>query len=350
MEDKLIILKKIEKYLKSRHFFRRRVHKLLNSGEKFQKVSELKKLSHGLNNIVYNMSIEFRKKKNIQKRDYILRIYPDNENEFSPNKEYKRLEETKKINIPIPEVYIFEKNTDKIGKRFLIMEKIKGKPIQNTINSFSNEETKKFLSEIAKYLGIIHSVRSKKFDYFFPKEILEKKLHFPEYILMEANESLKAFEELELDKKYNVDTKYLYKWFLGHRPLLKINKYSLIHGDVRPSNIIVYGCKIVGLIDWEMSSYCDPAWDIGWSLFFFKLYKNLKQNRDFFFSEYWEYCEKYNIEARVYFYEFLAALKILTYSKSVQAYQKEKYDKNKDFFQRVSKIFPKYISQITHKD
>ena len=296
------------------------------------------------------MQIQFKKHSQIQNRDYILRVYPDNDNDFKPKKEHSRLVEIQKYDISTAEVYIFENKLDALGNRFLILEKLNGIPVQENVQDFTKEETKEFLAELARYLGTIHGKRSKNFEYSFPKEIFKQKISFPDYILMEANEYLKTFSELKLDQKYKVDTKYLYKWLMGHKPLLEIKEFSLIHGDVRPSNIIVNKTKITGLIDWEMSNLCDPAWDIGWSLFFFKLYDNLKTNRDFFFNEYWKCCEKYDIEARVYFYEFLAALKILTYTKSVEAYQKEKYDANKDFFTRVVRIFPKYISTVTHKD
>lgn len=349
MNDTDIIKTKIEKYLHSRLFFRKRAKKLLKKGEKFRGLSKIQKMSLGLNNMVYSITINIQKKVRTQ-REYILRVYPDNENDFKPKKEYRRHNELTNYDIPSAKVHVFENDIERIGNRFMILDKLEGVSVQEKIKDFTNEETKEFLSSLAMYLGHLHSHRSKKFEYSFPKNAIAQKVSFPEYILMEVHEYIRSFSELLLDKEYKVDTHYVFKWIEGHKPLLNISKFSLIHGDVRPSNIIVEKNKITGLIDWEMSSYSDPAWDIGWSLFFFKLYDNLKQNRDFFFSEYWSACEKYDIEARVYFYEFLAALKITTYAYSVKKYNSEKYKAHSDFFTRVLKIFPKYVSTITHKD
>ena len=105
-----------------------------------------------------------------------------------------------------------------------------------------------------------------------------------------------------------------------------------------------------GIIDWEMSCFSDPAQDLGWALFFFKLYDHLKTLRGFFFSQYWEKGEEFNIEARVYFYEVLAAIKIYTYTRSVQQNHPNKFKQNQDFFDRVLENFPKYLARITHQD
>ena len=167
---------------------------------------------------------------------------------------------------------------------------------------------------------------------------------------MEIKRALKNFEEMELDKELNIDAEYLYKWCKGHKPLLNIEEFSLIHGDIRPSNILANDYKITGLIDWEMSCYSDPAHDIGWSLFFFKLYENLKDHRGFFFKEYWKTGNKFDIEARVYFYEVLAGLKLYIYARYIEKNDPKKYISNYDFFERVKKAIPDYIERITHRD
>ena len=167
---------------------------------------------------------------------------------------------------------------------------------------------------------------------------------------MEIKRTLKNFKDLKLDKELDIDTQYLYKWCKGHQPLLNIEDFSLIHGDIRPSNILAKDHKITGLIDWEMSCHSDPAHDIGWSLFFFKLYDNLKGQRGFFFKEYWKTGVEFDIEARVYFYEVLAALKLYIYARYTEENDRPKYNTNWDFFERVKKLVPDYIERITHRD
>lgn len=351
LHDSNIVKNRITKYLKQRSFLRRRGNKLLFKGEKFQNVRSVEEMAFGLNNVVYNLNIEYRMKSKIfDNRDFILRVYPDNKNIKKPSNEAKRLKEIRNLKIPKAELYFFESRLKFLGYRFLILEKLEGVPVLETISKFPKSETQNFLANLAKYLGNLHSIRSKSYDSYYLDEKLTKKMTFSSYILNEIKLTLKNFSELKLDNELNIDTRYLYKWCRGHKPLLSLDQYSLIHGDIRPSNIIVKGNQISGLIDWEMSCYSDPAQDIGWSLYFFKLYENLKNLRGYFFSEYWKTCDKYDVEARVYFYEVIVALKLYIYARWTEINQPKKYERNKDFFKRVIRATPKYIERLTHRD
>ena len=351
LHDAEFVKRKIKKYLKRRKFFRKRGCDFANEGEKFLGVRNVRELAFGLNNVVYDLNIEFKLKNNIyDNRNFILRVYPDNNNIKKPSNEAKRLREIQGLKIPKAKLYFFEKNLLHLGYRFLIIEKLEGTPILESISEFSEAETQQFLADLAKFLGTLHSIRSKTYDSYYLGDKLTKKMTYGAYILNEVKLTLKNFSDLKLDKELDVDTRYLYKWCKGHNPLLNLEEYSLTHGDIRPSNIIVRNNKIRGLIDWEMSCYSDPAQDIGWSLFFFTLYENLKDSRGFFFSEYWKACQKYDVEARVYFYEVVVALKLYIYARWTEINQPEKYEKNKDFFTRVKIATPKYIERLTHRD
>jgi len=79
LHDVEFVENKIKKYLKRRKFFQRRGCILANEEEKFLGVRNVKELAFGLNNVVYNLNIEFKLKNKIfDNRDFILRIYPDN--------------------------------------------------------------------------------------------------------------------------------------------------------------------------------------------------------------------------------------------------------------------------------
>ncbi|MHA1473714.1 MAG: phosphotransferase [Promethearchaeota archaeon] len=351
LHDVEFVENKIKKYLKRRKFFQRRGCILANEEEKFLGVRNVKELAFGLNNVVYNLNIEFKLKNKIfDNRDFILRIYPDNNNIKKPSNEAKRIRQIQNLKIPKAKIYFFEKNLKHLGYRFLILEKLEGSPILESIADFSATETQEFLADLARYLGTLHSIRSKVYDSYYLDDKITRKMTYASYILNEVKLTLKNFSDLKLDSELSVDTRYLYKWCRGHNPLLNLEEYSLTHGDIRPSNIIVNKHKIKGLIDWEMSCYSDPAQDIGWSLYFFTLYENLKGSRGFFFSEYWKACQKYDVEARVYFYEVIVALKLYIYARWTEINQPEKYSRNRDFFERVKIATPKYIERLTHRD
>jgi aminoglycoside phosphotransferase (APT) family kinase protein len=349
LHNTAIVREIIQRYLNA-GLFNKRGGRLMEKGERYKALVDIKELSFGLNNAVYDMTVEFKSHGELLDRNYILRVYPDNDNVLKARKEAKRLTEIQHLRIPTPKLYFYEDKVEPLGYRFLILEKVPGELITDRISSFNEGQIKDFLGNLAYMLGNLHSLRSKRYDSYYLDDKTTRKMPFGDYIMQEADFTMRGFADLKLDKDYQVDPHYLLKWCQGHKPLLQLEGYSMVHGDLRPSNIIVKGHKISGFIDWEMSCYSDPASDLGWTLFFFKLYGDLKKERGYFFSEYWKYCEKYDFEARVNFYEVLAALKMIVYTRSVEKTNPEKFKKNADLFKRVKKIAPDYIEKITHRD
>ncbi|MHA1610807.1 MAG: phosphotransferase family protein [Promethearchaeota archaeon] len=345
--------KRVDLYLQKHNIykkFQKRGQILVKPEEKFNRVIEAYELALGLNNAVYNLKIQYWDTENeAQTKDLILRVYPRNENLIKAQNEARNLLEIKDLDIPKAQFYLYEEDTIHIGYRFLILEKLPGKPVLETIHTFSPEQTRQFLADLAKILGKLHNIRTKKFQSYYLDPKSTRRMTYSTYIYSEVSQVLKSFREMKLDEEYQADTKFLYKWFKGHKPLLALPGYSFTHGDLRPSNIIVDGYKISGLIDWEMSCYSDPAQDLGWTLFFFKLYRNLEKERGYFFEQYWKYCEKYDFEARVFFYEFVAAIKLFIYARANKQDNREKYDANANFFSRVEKTFPQYLETVTYK-
>ena len=43
---------------------------------------------------------------------------------------------------------------------------------------------------------------------------------------------------------------------------------TLVHGDLKPANMLWRDGELVSLLDWEMSFNGDPAWDLGYMLIF----------------------------------------------------------------------------------
>lgn len=75
-----------------------------------------------------------------------------------------------------------------------------------------------------------------------------------------AHPNIYKQQTLELLKKYNLS--------VNHNQLNKYYSSSwnnppvLVHGDLMPSNIIIKNNKINGIIDWECSTFGDPACDL----------------------------------------------------------------------------------------
>ena len=73
------VREKIQRYLKA-GLFSKRGGRLMEKGESYKALVDIKELSFGLNNAVYDMTVEFKSHGELLDRNYILRVYPDNDN------------------------------------------------------------------------------------------------------------------------------------------------------------------------------------------------------------------------------------------------------------------------------
>ena len=48
------------------------------------------------------------------------------------------------------------------------------------------------------------------------------------------------------------------------RPLLDAQPSGLVHGDLQPTNLLVDGDRVTGVLDWEAAKAGPPALDLGW--------------------------------------------------------------------------------------
>ena len=153
------------------------------------------------------INIEFKLKNKIfDNRNFILRVYPDNNNIKKPSNEAKRLREIQNLKIPKAKIYFFEKNLKHLGYRFLILEKLEGTPILESISKFSEAETKQFLADLARFLGTLHSIRSKSYDSYY-LELSSQNIDLNQlYVYSEAEDHLISYHTLTAT---NIADKYV---------------------------------------------------------------------------------------------------------------------------------------------
>lgn len=68
------------------------------------------------------------------------------------------------------------------------------------------------------------------------------------------------FEEARLEPHPIIAS--LYGWLEDHAPTPA--RTCIVHGDLRPGNVLYDGDRITGLLDWEMAHDGDPAEDLAW--------------------------------------------------------------------------------------
>lgn len=158
---------------------------------------------------------------------------------------------------------------------FIVQKKLRGMPaggrslIKNKVSDlWTNGNANVLVPKIQKLVAESHSIRGRGFG---PISIRNGKLEgiygsWEEFFKKELPRMLGNIKKADagtrnpeaLKPSLNQASDYVKK-FLTNVP--KTKSY-LIHGDaINPSNILVVGNTITGLVDWEWSLFGDPAWE-----------------------------------------------------------------------------------------
>lgn len=161
---------------------------------------------------------------------------------------------SKHTKLPIPKVYIFERDKSILGNEFFIMEKVEGKsyvPWSKEGRRFFANATKGPIPEqFVKYLADLHCLDYKKLA--LNQSILKR--NSANYI----DEKIKELEDIYerytfFDDPVVTDAM---EWLKGNKP----NPISpcLIHNDYRTGNLLYKEEEITGILDWESAEIGDP--------------------------------------------------------------------------------------------
>nr|NHJ86813.1 aminoglycoside phosphotransferase family protein [Asgard group archaeon] len=257
---------------------------------------------------------------NVKNQEYIVRILtrqPTAENEFyrfekeaklmqlfTQLKENISIAKKNQIHVPVPKLFHMESDDELIGYKFIIMEKINGKPLEVIWNDLTFETKAKVVTELA---GIIKGIHSIDFDMFGEIEEYDcprRYFSFTNFLKARVRKSiLKLGKEKILPIKLITEVQKFIEMNLeqtnfGEKPIL-------VHNDLNLTNILVSEngvLTIKAIIDFEWSFAGDPIVDL-WELeehlikdeglrklFYEKYFDNKKANN----------IEEFSLEKRIY--------------------------------------------------
>ncbi|NHJ47797.1 MAG: phosphotransferase [Asgard group archaeon] len=298
------------------------------------------RIQTGMSNKVFFLDITFDISGREIRKSVVLRIYPEKHDPLKPQREFRKLGRLQGAPIPVPKPYILEVNPNVLGYPFSIIERIPGITLEKAVKNYSPTDYDKFISGLAQYLVNLHNFRFKNYGLETPKGIIKEEIPYDRYILNDITRSLAFLRKAG----YFIDP--LQKWFLSFKKQLKLDRFSLLHGDPQPRNIMVNGPKITGLIDWEYSRLGDPALDAGWTLFFFSLYPELDTYRHQFYNSYIDRVKLPDIDNRIFFYEVYTASRMMAFAVSARDYSSEKFRESGVFLSKIQEAFFKYEERV----
>ncbi|MCE7744693.1 MAG: phosphotransferase [Candidatus Heimdallarchaeota archaeon] len=336
----LLPVKDIQSRLKSYLFDTGKIWTLIPQNAKLLSIETPEQIQTGMSNKVYFLDILFEAMDREIRKSVVLRIYPEKHDPLKPQREFRKLGRLQDAPIPVPKPYVLEVNPKILGYPFSIIERIPGETLEKAIKRYSPNDFEKFISSFAQYLVNLHNFRFKNFGVETPKGIIKEEIPYDKFILNDITRSLNFL------RKAGYYVEPLLKWFISFKKQLKLERFSLLHGDPQPRNIMVQGAKITGLIDWEYSRLGDPALDAGWTLFFFSLYPELNNYRHQFYNDYITKVKLPEISNRIFFYEVYAASRMMAFAVSARDYSTEKFKESGVFLSKIQEAFFKYEERV----
>lgn len=336
----LLPVKDIQARLKSYLFDTGKIWTLIPQNAKLLSIETPEQIQTGMSNKVYFLDILFEAMNREIRKSVVLRIYPEKHDPLKPQREFRKLGRLQDAPIPVPKPYVLEVNPKILGYPFSIIERIPGETLENAIKRYSPNDFERFISSFSQYLVNLHNYRFKNFGVETPQGIIKEEIPYDKFILNDITRSLNFL------RKAGYYIEPLSKWFLSFKKQLKLDRFSLLHGDPQPRNIMVHGAKITGLIDWEYSRLGDPALDAGWTLFFFSLYPELNNYRHQFYNDYITKVKLPEISNRIFFYEVYTASRMMAFAVSARDYSTEKFKESGVFLSKIQEAFFKYEERV----
>ena len=273
-------------------------------------VSNVAKVIGGSSREIISFEAQWSEQGHQISRSLIIRMDPtaslletDREVEFNV---LRSLEATP---IPVPRTYWLELDEKWLGKRFFIMEKVRGTATPFRMGLFAPEDAAlraKIAKQWVEILAHIHTADWKGLGLSF--------LGVPEpgtdCARRETDKWEKVIDKNKLEPQPILTEALL--WLKRNKP--ETERITLVHGDFKQDNFLFEGEKITAFLDWEMTHLGDPMEDLGWACVGWyrqdtPLICGLLERREFFRS----YEEMSGIkvdESKVFFYEVLGNVKM----------------------------------------
>ncbi|XP_018118918.1 acyl-CoA dehydrogenase family member 10 isoform X1 [Xenopus laevis] len=221
-------------------------------GERISGQLTLRQFSHGQSNPTYYVVFNGK--------EYVLRKKPPGKllpAAHAIEREYRIMKALSEAGVPVPRVLHLCEDSSIIGTPFYVMEYLTGRIFKDpALPGMETKQRSAIYSAMNQALCKIHNVDIKTAgveDYGKHGAYIERQVQIwtKQYRLSETH-TVPAMERL-------------IEWLPLHLP--KEQKTTVVHGDFRLDNLIFHPeePKVLGILDWELSTLGDPISDVAYS-------------------------------------------------------------------------------------
>jgi len=187
----------------------------------------------------------------------VLRVYPPGTDAASVRRERCAQEVVSAQGVPAPRVLACEDTATSLPRPFMIMERLPGRP--QLVIAFPQilVEGHRLLSLPGRHaaaLAMVHALDAAPLLRAFENAGIDRRAAGPEHWLDFAGATIARWG---LD-----DLRPALDWLTAHRPP-EPRRHAICHGDLFGANILEQGRWVTGIIDWNLVTVADPAFDLG---------------------------------------------------------------------------------------
>jgi len=190
----------------------------------------------------------------------VLRVYPDDTDPLMVRRERCAQEVVSVQGVPAPRVLACEDAPGPLDRAFMVMERLPGRP--QMVADFPRVvlELPRFVTLSRRHaaaMHMVHALDAQPLLDAFAAAGIDRRAAGPEHWLVAAEATIEkwAFDGLRPGLE----------WLRAHRPD-DPPRLSICHGDFFGANILEVRGRVTGILDWNLVTVADPAFDVGGQL------------------------------------------------------------------------------------
>ena len=213
-------------------------------------------MTSGWETELYGHTLEYSEEGLLVSRRLVARLYPGRHAARKAEKEFTVLGRLGETRYPVPEVHEVETDADALGVPFMIMDWIEGHSLMDDFLGTPIEELGPHLEAFTKLFVDLHRID--------PAQVFPESPRFEDtscYLEMALERTARG-----LDETGPPWLRPVLDWLDEHRHGVSPGRFSVLHGDFHPGNIMVRPDGSYAVIDWGASSLGDPREDLMWTV------------------------------------------------------------------------------------
>jgi aminoglycoside phosphotransferase (APT) family kinase protein len=216
-------------------------------------VSNLRFLTSGFESDVYTFNLQFS---DTAPKDYILRLFNGEGADQRIIRETSGLPSLQQAGILVPELLLFDTDSQILGKPFEIIEKLDGQALWSVLTATDLRQVPPLLDRFGKLLSQLHQLDWRSFTSRADEYDQDPALILDEIILHYRS----AYTKYDIKSFIQV-----VDWLEAHKHEISARP-TVVHQDFHGNNVFLCSDNRLFVIDWTQLGVSDYRMDISWTL------------------------------------------------------------------------------------